>query len=82
MQNKKKFLIISNYAYSLVNMRSQLLLSIKDKGVCVAALAPKCSVDLQNKINEFVDSYIRLRINRSSINPFSDIVTLLNMILS
>ena len=82
MQNKKKFLIISNYAYSLVNMRSQLLLGIKDKGVFVAALAPKCSEDLQNKINKIVNFYIRLKINRSSINPFSEIVTLLNVILA
>ena len=80
MKNKKKFLIISNYAYSLINVRSQLLIDIKSKNVRVAALAPKCSKDLRNKIDEIVDDYIHLNINRSSINPFSEIVTFLNIV--
>jgi len=82
LQNKKKFLIISNYAYSLTNIRSHLLLRIKDRGICVAALAPVCPEDLQNKINKIVDFYITLRINRSSINPLSEMMTLFNIISS
>ena len=80
MLNNKKFLIISNYAYSLINVRSQLLIDIKSKSVRVGALAPKCSEDLRNKIDEIVDDYIHLKINRSSINPLSEIVTLLNIL--
>ena len=51
----RKFLIISNYAYSLINVRSHLLLSIRDRGVHVAALAPPCPENLQHKINKIVD---------------------------
>ena len=80
--NKKKFLIISNYAYSLINVRSHLLLRIKDKGIHVGALAPACTENLQNRINKIVDRYIRLRINRSSMNPLSEMVTLFNIILA
>ena len=80
MLNNKKFLIISNYAYSLINVRSQLLIDIKSKSVRVGALAPKCSEDLRNKIDEIVDDYIHLKINRSSINPLSEIVTFLNIL--
>ena len=82
IHKKRKFLIISNYAYSLLNVRSQLLLSIRDQGIHVAALAPPCPENLKHKINKIVDQYIKLRIKRSSMNPLSEIVTLFDIILT
>jgi glycosyltransferase involved in cell wall biosynthesis len=74
-----KFLIISNYSYSLVNMRGYLISEIKKNNNFVMAASPDLCERSKNILPTILDSHIPIRVKRSSLNPIADILTFFDL---
>ncbi len=73
-----KFLIISNYSYSLVNMRGHLISQLKENNTFVMAASPDLC-ERSKHLEAMLDKHIPIRIKRSSINPIADILTFFDL---
>ena len=70
----KKIVVISNQAYSLINFRGELLKLLSKKNFKIYCFAPDYDVDLINEISNLGCIPIQYKLNRSSVNPFTEFV--------
>ena len=73
-----KFLIISNYSYSLVNMRGHLISQLKKNNTFVMAASPDLC-ERSKHLAVILDTHIPIRVKRSSLNPIADILTFFDL---
>lgn len=78
IMKQKTVLISSNYAWTIFNFRMGLIKRLKKEGYRVVVLTQ--FDDYEKKIIKEVDEVIPLFISRKGINPFIDIITLINFI--
>jgi glycosyltransferase involved in cell wall biosynthesis len=71
-----KILILSSYAFSLVNFRGKLLSAMVETGHEVTAGGPDEDVEVINRLNEMGVTYVQTPMARTGSNPFSDLRTL------
>ncbi len=76
--DNKTILICSNYAWTIVNFRLPLIKSLKKKGYRVFVVTKYDGHETQ--IAEYADKIQPLFISLKGINPFIDIITILNLI--
>lgn len=70
-------MIISNYAFSLVNLRGDLIKNIIECGHEVIAVAPEN--EQREQIEKLGAKYVTLPIDGTGLNPFKDLVTFLRL---
>lgn len=73
-----KFLVISNYSYSLVNMRGHLISELKRNNIFVIAASPDLC-ERSKDLTKMLDKHIPIRVKRSSFNPVADILTFFDL---
>jgi glycosyltransferase involved in cell wall biosynthesis len=73
-------IIFGSYADSLLNFRGSLLRALVANGYVVTAIAPAASLDVQRKLAAIGVSYRDIPLNRTGLNPFSDIKTFWSLI--
>ena len=71
-----KVLILSSYAYSLINFRGELLRAMVEAGHDVVACGPDEDAEVETRLAEMGVRYVRTPMARTSSNPFSDLATL------
>lgn len=71
-----RVLVLSSYAFSLVNFRGALLRSMVELGHEVIACAPDRDPVVENTLAEMGVRYVRIPLARTSANPASDLRTL------
>lgn len=71
-------LVISNYSFSLVNLRGELIKTIIEYGHEVIAVAPDNEFAAQ--VRKLGAGYRTIPLNGTGLNPFKDLVTLLSLI--
>jgi glycosyltransferase involved in cell wall biosynthesis len=77
---KNTVLVCSNYAWTIVNFRLPLIKRLKKAGYQVVVITQYDGYE--NKIAEYVDQIQPLFISRKGVNPFVDIITLLDLVKS
>lgn len=75
----KRFAIISNHAFSLVNFRAPLLTEIVKRGHEVFALAPDFDDATRSALVELGVTPVDISISRTGLNPFRDLVDLFGL---
>ena len=65
--------IISIQAFSLVNFRGTLIRALRDRDVCVYALAPDFNDDLRTQISQLGAIPVDISLSRTGINPLRDV---------
>lgn len=73
--------VFGGYADSLLNFRGPLLRALVANGHTVTACAPAASPDVLAKLAEMGVSYRDVALNRTGLNPISDIKTFWTLIL-
>lgn len=68
--------IFGSYAESLLNFRGSLLRELLANGYVVTAIAPASSSEIQEQLATIGVSYFDIPLNRTGLNPCSDIKTL------
>ena len=71
-----KILVMSSFAFSLINFRGELLRSMVRAGHQVVACAPDDDPAVAGSLANMGIRYVRLPMARASTNPFSDVRTL------
>lgn len=75
-----KIVVVGSYDRSLVVFRGRLLQSMVEMGHEVLACAPFLSVKVRNDLRQIgVDSCL-IRMSRTGINPFADLLTLFDLV--
>ena len=75
----KKIVVISNQAYSLINFRGELLKLLSKKKFEIYCFAPDFDKNLKKEINNLGCIPIKYKLNRSSINPFTEFFNCINL---
>jgi glycosyltransferase involved in cell wall biosynthesis len=75
-----KIIVIGSYAPSLINFRGHLLKEMIKRGHEVLACAPDASHDVQEKLKALGVTYRNIPIDRTGLNPVSDIYTICRLI--
>ena len=76
-----KVVVISNYAWSLVNIRGALLSSMVAAGHDVVACAPGENPAIRDRLLTLGVTYQPITLQRTGLNPFSDLRSLLSLVL-
>lgn len=76
-----KVIVFGSFADSLINFRGHLLRTLVEKGHAVTACAPDASADIQAELAGMGVKYHDVILNRSGLNPLSDIRTFLMLII-
>ena len=79
-----KFALIASHAESVINFRSNLIKSLKNKSVEVHVIIPHLSsnnIAIKSRIEEIGASVHEVRMNRTSLNPILDFITLLEFLV-
>ncbi|MFA6409744.1 MAG: glycosyltransferase family 4 protein [Gammaproteobacteria bacterium] len=79
IENNKKIFIVAGLARSLINFRMHLLLDFKKHGLNVVAFAPDEDSFVREKLSKNGISFVRIRMNRTGLNPIKDILALINL---
>lgn len=77
---ERAFLLIGSFADSLVNFRGALIAAIAAKGYRVVACAPGGDPNLSARLAELGAEFRPIHIERTGVNPFSDLRTLWEII--
>ncbi len=77
---RKKIIVLSGHAPSLVNFRFHLLLKFKQLNYQVIACAPQYDANVKQKLNENGIIFKQIKFNPTSVNPIADFVFLLKLI--
>ena len=77
MVKEKTILICSNYAWTICNFRLALIRELKAKGYRIVIVTQYDGHE--KKLEGLVDEIVPLFISRQGINPFTDIMTLINL---
>ena len=75
-----RILIMGGFADSLVNFRGDLLTELVQRGHKVFACAPGASEELRQNLTEYGVSYYPIKLNRTGVNPVTDLITLFNIL--
>jgi len=75
-----RILVIGGLAQSLVNFRGPLLQAMVSAGHSVAAFANGRDLITEQKLKQIGVKHYRIRIVRTGMNPFTDLVTLLGVV--
>ncbi len=67
-------LVLGSYAPSLITFRGHLLQALRSKGLEVVACAPDADESVIRKLKEWGVQYAGVRIERTGMNPFSDLL--------
>ncbi len=73
-----KVLILSSFAFSLINFRGRLIEAIGQAGHEVIACAPDADADVERQLAAIGARYQVTPMNRTGSNPFADVRTFLN----
>ena len=73
-----KIIIIGGFGPSLIRFRGELIKSWQDSGYAVVAAAP--GEEIKKDLNKMGIRYHSIRLKRSSINPFADLVLFVSLI--
>jgi glycosyltransferase involved in cell wall biosynthesis len=74
-----KIAIITSHANSLLNFRSHLIEDLRRNGLDVFALAPDFNEEIKNKISSLGATPVDIRMNRTGMNPFEDLISTLQI---
>lgn len=66
--------IITTQAFSLVNFRGPLIRALKDRGICVYALAPDYDDELRARVAALGAEPVDYSLSRAGMNPLRDVV--------
>ena len=77
-KNINKIVLISNSSWYLYNFRYSLLILLKKKGYSVVLIAPLDSYT--QKLKDAGFTFYDWSLNRKSINPFKEIISILELI--
>lgn len=72
-----KILILSSFAFSLINFRGKLIEAMVRQGHEVIACAPDADADVERQLMAIGARYCRTAMSRTGSNPLSDLRTLL-----
>ena len=75
----KKFIMISNQAYSLINFRGDLLKLLSSKNFKIYCFAPDYDENLKKEISDIGCIPVDYKLNRSSVNPFTELINCINL---
>lgn len=78
MNNKKKIIICSNYAWTIYNFRIPLIKELNKNGYSVTLVTQFDGYE--KHLKKIVDKVLPLFISRKGINPFIDVLTIINLI--
>ena len=76
-RNKRKILLIANSSWYIYNFRLPLLREIEGKGFNATIIAPRDEYSNLLKENGF--KFVNWKLNRSSINPISEIFSIISL---
>lgn len=76
----KRFALIGNQAFSLVNFRGTLLRDLASRGGTCFALAPDFTAETEAKVREFGATPIEISLSRTGMNPAHDVTTYLALV--
>jgi len=80
-----KFVLIASHAASVINFRSNMINSLQNKSLEVHVIIPRLSnADneiIKEKIRALGASVLEVHMNRTSLNPILDFVTLINLVI-
>jgi glycosyltransferase involved in cell wall biosynthesis len=74
-----KIVLLSSYAYSLINFRGALLAAMAGAGHEVVACAPEDDPEIRHKLAAMGVRYERVPMQRTDRNPFGDLLTLFGL---
>ena len=80
MKTKKKIIIISSLAHSLINFRFDLILKFIDKGYKVYCIGPDLNIEVKKRLNEVNAEYIRVPLEKNGFNVFSDVIYIFRLV--
>jgi glycosyltransferase involved in cell wall biosynthesis len=72
-----KFFLVANLGYTLTKFRKELFIELSKRGEDVYLLCP-AHTDFDNEMNKYSEHHIPVNLNRGGINPFIDILTLID----
>lgn len=73
-----KILVLAGFSKSLVHFRKELLENMVSRGHEVIAVGPENNYELE--LNSIGVKFVQLRFDRLSVNPFKDLILILNLI--
>lgn len=75
-ESKTKIVLIGNTAESLINFRGSLLRFLVHQGHEVFVISPECEDGQESTLNSFGVKIFQIPIERTGLNPFSDLKTI------
>jgi glycosyltransferase involved in cell wall biosynthesis len=79
MSNKKRILVLSSLANSLINFRGDFIKSLIKNGYQVYAAAPEFSQKKRNELENIGAIPVKYNLQRTGLNPFKDFKTILEL---
>lgn len=79
MIDKKRILVLSSLAYSLINFRGDFIKSLISQGYEVYAAAPEFNDEIRNEIEALGAVTVSYSLQRTGLNPFNDLKTILEL---
>lgn len=79
MSKPSTIAVVASFAYSLVNFRLELLKAMVGAGHKVTAFAPEHDEEIVSKLNEIGVAFVQVPMERTGVNPVSDLQTLLSL---
>ena len=76
---KKKIILITNYAKSIIDFKLPLMVCLKNKGLNVIVCAPEFDEDVLLKLSEEGIVFLKIKMDRVGINPLVDFKTFFDL---
>ncbi|GAA4937551.1 glycosyltransferase family 4 protein [Algibacter agarivorans] len=79
MNNKKRILVLSSLANSLINFRGDFIKNLVKNGYDVYAAAPGFTTENHKKVQNLGAIPVKFNLQRTGLNPFKDFKTILEL---